>query len=169
VGAIFAAVLMYIIGRKTGPEHRIYVFGTGLVLFTIAALINGILFNETGVILFMLFLLLAKPLLDLAYFPIQFSVIDILTKKEKRSEFAYILNHEAGLYVGRLTGAGTFLLLAYYFSNEVALRYAIIIVAVLQLSSYWVAKGILKRGKIMNEELQLEEESLAKVIIPAAV
>ncbi|RQO70528.1 MFS transporter [Pedobacter sp. KBW06] len=169
VGAIFAAVLMYIIGRKTGPEHRIYVFGTGLVLFTIAALINGILFNETGVILFMLFLLLAKPLLDLAYFPIQFSVIDILTKKEKRSEFAYILNHEAGLYVGRLTGAGTFLLLAYYFSNEVALRYAIIIVAVLQLSSYWVAKGILKKGKIMNEELQLEEESLAKVIIPAAV
>jgi YQGE family putative transporter len=169
VGAVFAAVLMYIIGRKTGPEHRIYVFGTGLVLFTIAALINGILFNETGVILFMLFLLLAKPLLDLAYFPIQFSVIDILTKKEKRSEFAYILNHEAGLYVGRLTGAGTFLLLAYYFSNEVALRYAIIIVAVLQLSSYWVAKGILKKGKIMNEELQLDEETLAKVIIPAAV
>ncbi|MNR53998.1 hypothetical protein D3C85_1741100 [compost metagenome] len=95
-------------------------------------------------------------------------MIDILTKKEKRSEFAYILNHEAGLYIGRLTGAGTFLLLAYYFSNEIALRYAIIIVAVLQLSSYWVAKGILKNGKIMNEELQLEEESQAKVIIPAA-
>lgn len=164
VGAIFAAVLMYIIGRKTGPQHRVYVFGVGLALFTIAALINGILFNETGVILFMLFLLLAKPLLDLAYFPIQFSVIDILTKKEKRSEFAYILNHEAGLYVGRLTGAGTFLLLAYYFSTEIALRYAIIIVAVLQLSSYWVAKGIIKKGKIMNKELELE--SLSSVVNP---
>lgn len=152
VGAIFAAILMYIIGRKTTPEHRIYVFGAGLVLFTIAALINGVLFNGTGVILFMLFLLLAKPLLDLAYFPIQFSVIDILTKKEKRSEFAYILNHEAGLYIGRLSGAGTFLILAYTFSNEIALRYAIIIVAVLQLSSYWVAKGIIRKGKIMNTE-----------------
>lgn len=167
VGAIFAAILMYIIGRRTIPEHRIYVFGTGLVLFTIAAVINGILFNQTGVILFMLFLLLAKPLLDLAYFPIQFSVIDVLIKKEKRSEFAYILNHEAGLYIGRLTGAGTFLLLAYYFSNEVALRYAIIIVAVLQLSSYWVAKGILKKGKIMNEELELEERSLANTVNPS--
>lgn len=166
VGAIFAAILMYIIGRKTGPQHRIYVFGAGLVLFTIAALINGILFNETGVILFMLFLLLAKPLLDLAYFPIQFSVIDILTKKEKRSEFAYILNHEAGLYIGRLTGAGTFLLLAYSFSNEVALRYAIIIVAVLQLSSYWVAKGIIKEGKIMNQELELDEKSRAEIVNP---
>ncbi|EDM37205.1 Transporter, MFS superfamily protein [Pedobacter sp. BAL39] len=166
VGAIFAAILMYIIGRKTGPEHRIYVFGTGLVLFTIAALINGILFNETGVILFMLFLLLAKPLLDLAYFPIQFSVIDILTKKEKRSEFAYILNHEGGLYLGRLTGAGTFLLLAYYFSNEVALRYAIIIVAVLQLSSFWVAKDIIRKGRLITESMDHESEAAAKTVTP---
>ena len=168
IGAILAAVLMYIIGRRTSPEHRVYVFGAGLVLFAVAALINGILFNELGVILFMLFLLLAKPLLDLAYFPIQFSVIDILTKKEKRSEFAYILNHEAGLYLGRLTGAGTFLLLAYYFSNEIALRYAIIIVAVIQLSSFWVAKGIIKRGKVMAEmeKEEIEDLSLAKTATP---
>lgn len=151
IGAIFAAILMYIIGRKTSPSQRIYVFGTGLLLFTIAALINGILYNATGVVLFMLFLLLAKPLLDLAYFPIQFRVIDLLSKKEKRSEFAYILNHEAGLYLGRLTGAGTFLILAYYFSNEVALRYAIIIVAVLQLSSFWVAKRIIRHGDEMEK------------------
>lgn len=150
VGAVIAAVAMYIIGRKTSPKHRLQVFGVGLALFALAAIINGLLFNSVGVILFMLFLLLAKPLLDLAYFPIQFSVIDILTKKEKRSEFAYILNHEAGLYVGRLVGAGTFLLLAYSFSVEIALRYAIVIVALLQLLSYWVAKDIIKTGKIHN-------------------
>ncbi len=148
VGAVIAAVVMYIIGRNTSPKHRLHVFGAGLALFAIAAIINGILYSSFGVILFMLFLLLAKPLLDLAYFPIQFSVIDILTKKEKRSEFAYILNHEAGLYIGRLTGAGTFLVLAYCFSVEVALRYAIVIVAILQLASYWVAKDIIKKGKI---------------------
>jgi len=152
VGAIIAAVSMYIIGRNTSPKHRLYVFGAGLLLFAIAAVINGVLYSSLGVILFMLFLLLAKPLLDLAYFPIQFSVIDILTKKEKRSEFAYILNHEAGLYIGRLTGAGTFLILAYCFSVEIALRYAIVTVAILQLASYWVAKGIIKQGKIENIE-----------------
>jgi YQGE family putative transporter len=101
----------------------------------------------------MLFLLLAKPLMDLAYFPIQFSVIDILSKKENRGEFAYILNHEAGLYVGRFLGAATFILLAHYFSTEIALRYAIIIIAVLQLSSIYVAKVIMKqRVEIMQEE-----------------
>lgn len=156
IGAVIAAIMMYVIGRMAKPEHRLKIFAAGLILFTMAALANGIFFNQTGVILFMLFLLLAKPLMDLAYFPIQFNVIDILSKKEQRSEFAYILNHEAGLYVGRFMGAGTFLLLAYGYSTEVALRYAIIIIAVLQLSSIWVSKRIIKECKVLNDGVEKE-------------
>src|SRR5690606_14174840 len=147
IGAIIAAFVMYIIGRRSKPSHRIYIFAAGLICFTIAALFNGILFNQLGVILFMLFLLVAKPLLDIAYFPIQFNVIDIISKFEKRSVYAYILNHEAGLYVGRFLGAGTFIILAYFYSNEFALRYAIIIIAILQLGSILIAKNIIKEGK----------------------
>jgi YQGE family putative transporter len=159
IGAIIAAILMYIIGRVSGPAHRLRIFAGGLILFTVAALFNGILYNEVGVVLFMLFLLLAKPLMDLAYFPIQFSVIDILSKKENRGEFAYILNHEAGLYVGRFLGAATFLILAYGFSVEIALRYAIIIIAVLQLSSIYVAKVIMReRVELMKETATAPEE-----------
>lgn len=144
VGAVVAAVAMYLIGRFSKPEHRIHILTTGLVLFALAAVSNGVLFNATGVVLFMLFLLLARPLLDLAYFPIQYSVINTLVEKEKKSEYAYILNHEAGLYIGRLFGAGTFLLLAYAVSTEIALRYAILIVAIIQLWSVSVAKNVLK-------------------------
>lgn len=143
IGAIVAAIAMYLIGRYSNPKHRLLILTTGLVLFTLAALSNSILFNATGVMLFMLFLLLAKPLMDLAYFPIQYNVINVLVEKEKKSEYSYILNHEAGLYVGRLLGAGTFLLLAYGLSTEVALRYAILIVASLQLTSYWIAKSVI--------------------------
>ncbi|MNL85709.1 hypothetical protein D3C87_2141240 [compost metagenome] len=50
-----------------------------------------------------------------------------------------------------------------------ALRYAIVIVAVLQLSSYWVAKGILKKGKVMNEELELEEKNVVDIVKPSVV
>ena len=147
VGAIVAAVIMYILGRRTHPSHRLLIFSIGLVCFAIAALINGVLFNATGVLLFMLFLLIAKPLLDLAYFPIQFSVIDLLSKRENRSEFAYILNHEVGLYIGRFSGAATFIILAWYFSDEFALRYAIIIIAALQLSSILVARLLVNKGQ----------------------
>ncbi|WP_315814986.1 hypothetical protein [Paraflavitalea speifideaquila] len=117
-------------------------------MFALGAILNGILFNQLGVILFILLLLIAKPLLDLAYFPIQFKVIDIVSKIEKRGEFAYILNHEAGLYVGRFIGAGTFLLLAYGISTEIALRYAIVIIALLQLCSIWVAKRSSPKAKL---------------------
>jgi YQGE family putative transporter len=146
VGALFAAVAMYVLGRLTSPDDRIRIFAAGLLLFLLAALSNAILFNAAGVILFMLFLLLAKPLLDLAYFPIQFRVIDIVKRIERRSEFSYILNHEAGLYVGRFSGALAFLLLAYGFSTTIALRYAILLIAAIQLLSLFVASNIVRTG-----------------------
>jgi YQGE family putative transporter len=152
IGAIIAAIIMYVVGRLSSPRHRIFIFAAGVSLFALGAILNGILFNQVGVVLFILLLLIAKPLMDLAYFPIQFRVIDIVSKIEKRGEFAYILNHEAGLYTGRVLGAGTFLLLAYTISTEVALRYAIVIIGLLQLYSVIVAKGIIARGKLLTQE-----------------
>jgi YQGE family putative transporter len=164
VGAVIAAIIMYIVGRLSKPAHRLRIFAAGLILFAVAAMINGVLFNGTGVILFMLFLLIAKPLMDLAYFPIQFKVIDIVSKIENRGEFAYILNHEAGLYAGRFLGAGTFLVLAYAISTEIALRYAIIIIAVLQLASIFVAKKIIEQGKKLSpEETAVDMKVLSEV------
>jgi YQGE family putative transporter len=150
IGAVIAAVIMYVLGRISKPSDRIKIFAAGLALFALGAVLNGILFNQMGVIFFILFLLIAKPLMDLAYFPIQFKVIDIVSKIEKRGEFAYILNHEEGLYAGRFLGAGTFLVLAYSISTEIALRYAIIIIAVLQLCSILVAKKIIEQGKTLS-------------------
>lgn len=151
IGAVIAAVIMYILGRLAKPSDRIKIFAVGLILFALGAAFNGILHSQIGVIVFILLLLIAKPLMDLAYFPIQFQVIDIVSKIENRSEFAYILNHEAGLYVGRFLGAATFLLMAKYGSAEIALRYAVVIIAVLQLCSIFVAKNIIKQGALADK------------------
>ena len=165
IGAILAAVIMYVVGRLSSPSDRIKIFSLGLSLFALGAIVNGVLFNQWGVVIFILILLIAKPLMDLAYFPIQFRVIDIVSKIEKRSEFSYILNHEAGLYTGRFVGAGTFLLLAYLISTEVALRYAIIIIAVLQLLSIVVAKKIIKEG----DKIEVKEEDNPDTKVAAEV
>lgn len=164
IGAIIAAVIMYVLGRISKPSDRIKIFTAGLVLFALGAIVNGLLFSQTGVIVFILLLLIAKPLMDLAYFPIQFKVIDIVSKIEKRGEFAYILNHEAGLFAGRFLGAGTFLVLAYAISTEIALRYAIVIVAILQLSSIFVAKKIIAEGKLLSpDEPVIDSKVLSEV------
>lgn len=161
IGAVIAAVIMYVLGRVSKPSDRIKIFTAGLTLFALGAIVNGLLFNQIGVIFFILLLLIAKPLMDLAYFPIQFKVIDIVSKIEKRGEFAYILNHEAGLYAGRLLGAGTFLILAYSISTEIALRYAIVIVAILQLYSIFLAKKIIAQGNLLSLE---ESENNVKIV-----
>jgi len=152
IGAVLAAIIIYLLGRFSKPSDRIKIFTAGLVLFALGACLNGFLYNKTGVIVFLLLLLIAKPLMDLAYFPIQLKVIDIVSHIEKRGEFTYILNHEAGLYLGRLFGAGTFLVLYYSISEDFALRYAIGIIALLQLCSIYISKKIIAQGNLLSPD-----------------
>ena len=142
VAAAVSAVLLYILGRVTTPQHRVMIYGIGCTLFVLGALFNAVLFSAVGVILFILCLLFARPLLDIAYFPIQLKVIDVVAEIEKRNEFTYIFNHELGLYVGRLFGCGLFIVLARYVSVDIALRYALLVIAVVHFMGYFMAKSI---------------------------
>jgi YQGE family putative transporter len=144
VGSVLSAFLLYILGRVSQPKHRIYFFAIGLSLFAAGALANAILFNKLGVLIFMVLMVLGRPLADIAYFTIQLLVIDTVSAIEKRNQYAYIFVQEFGFYIGRFTGCGLFILLATQVSNTFALRFALLIVAVLQLLSVFVAKGILK-------------------------
>ncbi|MAU16394.1 MAG: MFS transporter [Muricauda sp.] len=156
IGALIAAFIMLLLGKFSKPKHRLAIFSVGLVCFFLGALFNGVLYSATGVIIFMLFLLIARPVLDIAYFPIQLKLIDVLSKFEERNEFAYILNHEFGLYVGRFVGAMTFLGLAYLGSVEIALRYALLIIGTVQLLSILIAKQLLNGQKKLENEIEME-------------
>ncbi len=65
-------------------------------------------------------------------------------KRKNRNEFGYIFNHEFGLYIGRFLGLGLFIYLAFYISETFALKYALIIIAIVQLLSIPVAKHIIR-------------------------
>ncbi len=142
IAAFLSAILLYVLGRMTGPKHRLLIYGIGCSLFVAGALFNAGLYSAIGVILFMLCLVFARPLLDIAYFPTQLKVIDVVAAKEKRNEFAYIFNHELGLYLGRLFGCGLFIVLARYVSEYVALRYALLVIASVQFLGYFMMKSI---------------------------
>lgn len=144
VAAFLSAILLYVLGRVTGPQHRLLIYGVGCSLFVIGALFNAGMYSSLGVILFMLCLLFARPLLDIAYFPIQLKVIDVVAEKEGRNEFAYIFNHELGLYLGRLLGCGLFIVLARYVSEYAALRYALLVIASVHFLGYFAMKDIVR-------------------------
>ncbi|MBK6347604.1 MAG: MFS transporter [Bacteroidales bacterium] len=138
------AILIYLLGRFAKPKHRILIFGVGITLFLIGTIVNGIELSMIGVMVFVLCKVFFQPLHDLAYYPIMMKVIDVVSKRENRNKYAYILNHEFGLYAGRVTGLGLFIFLAFYVSESFALRYSLIIVAVLQMLSIPLAKNIMK-------------------------
>ena len=148
IAAAVSAILLYVLGRVTGPKHRLLIYGIGCLLFMVGALLNASLYSALSVILFMMCLLFARPLLDIAYFPIQLKVIDYVAEKEKRNEFSYIFNHELGLYLGRLFGCGLFIVLARYVSEYAALRYALLVIAVLHALGWFMAKSILKEKEL---------------------
>jgi YQGE family putative transporter len=142
-GGVLSAILLYILGRTTQPRHRIYIFAAGLSLFVLGAIPNALLYNALGVLIFMLCLVIGRPLQDVAYFTIQMLVIDTVSAIENRNKYAYIFNQEFGFYVGRLAGCGLFLFLAFDLSSTFALRYALLIVASIQLLSVFVARQLL--------------------------
>ena len=140
------AILIYLLGRFAKPQHRILIFGFGITLFLIGTIVNGIELSMVGVIVFVLCKVFFQPLHDLAYYPIMMKVIDVMSLREDRNKYAYILNHEFGLYAGRVSGLGLFIFLALYVSETFALRYSLIIVAALQMLSIPLATNIMKHS-----------------------
>ncbi|MCX6224628.1 MAG: MFS transporter, partial [Bacteroidia bacterium] len=112
----------------------------------IGTIFNGIELSMTGVMVFVLCKVFFQPLHDLAYYPIMMKVIDVVSKRENRNQYAYILNHEFGLYTGRVIGLGLFIFLALYVSETFALRYSLIIVALVQVLSIPLARNIMKHS-----------------------
>lgn len=148
LSGVLSAIVLYVLGRVAKPQHRIYIFSAGLIVFFIGTLINGILFSATGVIVFVICKVMFQPLHDIAYFPIQMKVIDVLSFKENRNQFAYIFNHEFGLYLGRFLGLGLFIVLITYVSESFALKYSLIIIATVQLISIPVAKSLIRKSNL---------------------
>ena len=142
ISAIVSAVVLYLLGRFTAPRHRIWIFSAGLVLFALGGAFNTVLYSASGVIAFMLCLVLARPLMDMGYFPIQMRVIDYVSGKEGRSSYTYIFIHELGLYIGRFFGCGLFIVITLLISDVAALRYTILIIGAIQLLSIAVAGNI---------------------------
>ncbi len=162
VGGGLTAILVYVLGRISKPQHRMYIFGFGLFVFFIGTVVNGLMFSAFGVIVFVLCKVLFQPLHDLAYFPTMMKTIDAVSAIEKRNEYAYIMSHEVGLFVGRAFGMLLFILLAYLISEEFALKYALVIVGALQLISLPLAQHIIKEIDTKHQSKPNEPQKAQK-------
>jgi MFS transporter, YQGE family, putative transporter len=162
-GALLTAVLFYVLGRTTGPKHRIAMYTIGMLLYAVATIPNAIFYNGAGALFFIIVLMLAQPMADMADNTVQILTIDTVAAIEGRSTYAYILNREFGYMVGRVSGLLLFLVIAYRISNTAALRYALLIIGFVQLLTVWIVRSLV-RGCAMYAQtvaLPAEEAELA--------
>lgn len=152
ISGALTAILVYILGRIARPKDRLKIFLFGLLVFFIGTMFNGVMYSAFGVIVFVLCKVIFQPLFDLAYYPIMMKTIDVVSKIEKRNEYAYIQSHEIGLFVGRAFGLILFIVLIQYISRDFALKYALVIVAGLQLLTYPLAENITKQNNILDKK-----------------
>lgn len=147
VSGAMTAILVYVLGRVARPEHRLWIFLSSVLIFFVGTICNGVMFSAMGVIAFVLCKVIFQPLFDLAYFPVMMKTIDVVAKIECRNEYTYIMTHEVGMFVGRFLGLSLFIALAYFISEDFALKYALVIVAALQTLAYPLAKNITNHSK----------------------
>jgi len=145
IGGLLTAIIVYVLGRIAKPNQRIAIFVLGILVFFAGTLFNAFLFSAMGVIIFVLCKIFYQPLYDLAYFPIMMRTIDVVSEEENRNKYAYIMNHEIGLFLGRATGLILFIVLATYVSEVFALKWALVIVVGIQIVSIPLSKIITKQ------------------------
>jgi len=145
IGGLLTAIIVYVLGRIAKPNQRIAIFVLGILVFFAGTLFNAFLFSAVGVIVFVLCKIFYQPLYDLAYFPIMMRTIDVVSEEENRNKYAYIMNHEIGLFLGRAAGLILFIVLATYVSEVFALKWALVIVVGIQIISIPLSKIITKQ------------------------
>jgi YQGE family putative transporter len=157
VGALIAAGLVYVVGRNTRPCHRLGVFGVALGIYALGAGRNACWFAPWSVLFFVVCFLVSQPLSELAYSPIQLLVMDRAVRRDASCGYAYLCGYEMGLYAGRLFGGSVFIAVALFFSGELALRYVLIALALLQLVSIPVARAVV--SALRADDFEVERRS----------
>ncbi len=144
VGQIVSAIMLYIIGRIAKPKHRLYIYIASIAFFSIAILIHGSLYSVVGVIIYNILQFVAKPLHDVSYFPTEFRVIDIVSQRENRSTYSYIINHEFSLFMGRISSILIVVFLAYKINADFSLRFGLFFIAAVMILSIFLGRNIIK-------------------------
>jgi YQGE family putative transporter len=139
-GALLSATAIYFIGKISRPGRRTLIMLAGAVCSVMAGLTVGLFYSVTGILLLKVFQAPADPLTHSSFRATLFTSVERAAAVERRHPYAYTLDNEYWLNGGRIAGGGVFLLLDFAGSGEMALRYTLLILALLQFGSVYLVR-----------------------------
>jgi MFS transporter, YQGE family, putative transporter len=146
LSTLFSALVVYFVSKKSKPEHRPKIILAGVISITLGGLIVGIEYSLIGVLGLKIFQIIADPLIHTAYRATWWSVIEKVSKIEKKSEYSYMLDTELFINIGRAIG-GTILLVMLMVGIDIneGLRFIFLILGLLQFISFGLIKFLTKQ------------------------
>jgi YQGE family putative transporter len=128
-----AAAVYFLVGRSASRvRFRLIKLGVAVGLFGAALLAAS--FDRWGLLLYVMFQAFAGPFVWSVIEPLSLDMIEHDTTNVPQDGYRYIVDREVFLNVGRLAGAGVFILTGLAISYPFALRFAPLFLAALQLT-----------------------------------
>lgn len=142
IGILLALLPIYFLGRYTRPKHRLYILvGSGLFLVA-SAVTLAIGFDRPTALAFLLCGNVVFTVLYMPYLAIRMRSMNLSAPIDKKEEYSYLVDIELSLGLGRILGLGIFLLVYYYFSQIMSLRYGFLAVSTVPLIAAAIASTI---------------------------
>lgn len=157
--AIFTSILLFALAKYLHTGHRLLLIFLSAVLLTVGAATFGIVYSAIGVFILIACQALASSFEWVGFSSLNYDLIDE-NGKEKANHYAYVCDQEIYLNAGRVIAILLFIAIILFGSKELALRFAPLIVGVLQIFAYFFARSIENHNKTKTKEVALNLELL---------
>lgn len=140
---IFSALIVYILGRRTQAKSRLSILKLSAWPLIIAAGLVLIKTSPITITIYLLTMAISDSIFWFVYFPIMSRAIEKETENNKQVEYAYILDHEIWINIGRIVATLGYFFLVYALGDEQGMMLAIFIGGIMQIIGFLVAKKML--------------------------
>ena len=130
--SLIAAVSLYVYGRKSKTSHQIPIYVYSIVFGLFISILYGLFFNKLLIISYVLLIGSIGNFIWLAANPLSMDALDRDLKNEKDERYAYILDAEIFLNIGRSLSILLSLLLFFWLGTDFSLRFSPIILYAFQ-------------------------------------
>lgn len=142
--AVITLALMYYFSRKLQPAQRVRLTTVVMFILFLISIVLTVFFNTFTAIILVVLAIPINHLRWIAWSPTVMSAIDA-QDDDTASNYAYIADRELFMNVGRLVGVAFFVSLTQLVSDQSAIRYSPLLIALLQLGFAWALKQVLVR------------------------
>jgi YQGE family putative transporter len=142
--AIITALVVYTLGKKLAIKQRPLILQLSFLFGILGAVMFSITYSSFGVLIFFILVAISLPFQWIAVNSLNYDLID----KENRTQenvYAYVFDQDIYLCLGRMSAIVIFIVLIIFYSNETALRFTPLLLALSQIFLLPVARIIEKK------------------------